>query len=149
MKKRYFAYFLLVFVVLITGCATNQEEEDLVEQTKSVGKPARELPKSILPSQDESLFTGEIKIFDMTAKRFSFEPNKLTVRKGDKVKLIITSLDTAHGFAIPEYGVNIVVKAGETVIREFIADKSGQFDFACSVFCGSGHNEMKGRLIVK
>jgi len=147
MKKRYFAYFLLVLVVFITGCTTNQED-DLVEQTRSVGKPMRELPKSILPSQDESLFTGEIKIFDMTAKKFSFEPNELTLKRGDKVKLIITSLDTAHGFAIPEYGINIVVKAGETVIREFIADKSGQFDFACSVFCGSGHSQMKGKLTV-
>ena len=136
-------------IILISGCAINQIEKELVEETKSVGIVRKELPKITLPYQDESLFTGEIKTFNIVAKRFSFEPNKIIVQKGDKVRLIITSLDTIHGFAISEYGININIIGGETVTEEFIADKKGQFNFACSVFCGSGHNEMKGMLIVK
>ncbi len=149
MKKYLIICFLLGFVMLITSCAINQKRGDLVLKTGSIGPPRKELPKSVLPNQDESLFTEEVKTFNMTVKRFSFDPYEITVEKGDKVRLIITSLDTAHGFAVLDYGVNIIVKADETVTSEFIADKAGQFNFACSVFCGSGHNEMKGRLIVK
>jgi len=135
-------------IIPIAGCAMNQIDEELVEQTKSVGIPKKELPTSVLPYQDESLFTGKVKTFNIIAKRFSFEPDEIIVQKGDKIKLIITSLDTAHGLAIPEYDINIIIKVGETVISEFIADKKGEFNFACSVFCGSGHSEMEGRLIV-
>ena len=32
---------------------------------------------------------------------------------------------------------------------EFIADKKGEFEMFCSVYCGQGHGQMKGKLIVK
>jgi len=139
---------LIVIVIPIAGCAINQLEEELDEQTKSVGILKKKLPKSVLPYQDESLFTGEVKTFNIIARRFSFEPNEIIVQKGDKVRLIITSVDTTHGLTIPEYGININIKGGETITQEFIADKKGQFNFACSIFCGSGHSEMEGMLIV-
>jgi len=138
-----------MLLILVNSCAINQTEEEFVEKTISIGKPIRELPQNVLPYQDEALFTGEVKIFNMTAKRFSFEPNEIIVQRGDKVRLTITSLDTTHGFAISEYGININIINGETITKEFIAYKEGQFSFACSVFCGSGHSEMKGMLIVK
>ena len=85
----------------------------------------------------------------MTAKKFEFSPSTITVNKGDKVKIKITSTDVNHGFAIPEYGVSQKVDFGKTEVIEFTADKSGEFTFFCNVFCGSGHKEMKGKLIVK
>ena len=30
----------------------------------------------------------------------------------------------------------------------FTADKAGRFDFLCDVFCGDGHEDMSGTLIV-
>jgi len=146
--KKYFICIPLMILILVNSCAINTLEGELVEQTKSVGILRKELPKSVLPYQDESLFTGEVKSFNMIAKRFVFEPNEIIVQKGDKVRLTITSIDTTHGFAISEYGININIISGETITKEFIADKKGQFNFVCSVFCGSGHGEMKGRLIV-
>jgi len=137
-----------MLLILVNSCAISPIEEELVEETKSLGVLRKGLPENILPYQDESLFTGEVKIFNMTAKRFSFEPNEIIVQKGDKVRLTITSLDTTHGFAISEYGININIIGGETITKEFIAYKKGEFNFACSVFCGSGHSEMKGRLVV-
>lgn len=38
---------------------------------------------------------------------------------------------------------------GEENAVEFVADKSGTFPFYCNVFCGGGHKEMQGKLIVK
>ena len=92
---------------------------------------------------------GEFKEFKIVAKQFSFEPESIEVDKGDKVRLIVTSADVPHGFAILEYGINERLNPGEHVTIEFTADKEGTFTAFCSVFCGSGHLGMKGKLIVK
>ncbi len=93
-------------------------------------------------------FTGEIKTFNIVAKQFSFDPPSIEVNKGDKVILNIQSIDVTHGIRISEFGVNSLLQSGETVKIEFIADKSGEFSFFCNVYCGNGHNNMRGRLIV-
>ncbi len=84
----------------------------------------------------------------VSARKFKFEPGKITVRKGDRVKLIVTSVDVDHGIAITEFGVEKEIKKGATETIEFTADKEGTFKFYCSVFCGDGHPEMAGELIV-
>ena len=92
---------------------------------------------------------GEVKEFKMTAKGFAFSPETIEVNKGDKVKLVVTSMDIPHGISIPEYGINERLNPGVPVTIEFAADKEGSFTAFCSVFCGSGHGSMKGKIIVK
>lgn len=95
----------------------------------------------------------ETKEFDIKAKNWEFSPDTITVNKGDKVILNIESLDdgsgVGHGITIPIFGVSKSFRGGESVTVEFIADKKGTFPFFCSVYCGSGHGDMKGKLIVK
>lgn len=86
---------------------------------------------------------------DMTAKQWEFNPGIVTVREGSKVKLNIKSIDVTHGFALPDFGVSENLAPGNTVTVEFTADKKGTFTFFCSVFCGSGHRDMKGTLVVE
>lgn len=87
----------------------------------------------------------EIKVM---ARKFEFEPNKITVEKGQRVRLLITSEDVDHGFEISELGVDEKIKAGQTATVEFVASKAGKFRFRCSVFCGEGHQEMVGQIFV-
>jgi cytochrome c oxidase subunit II len=87
----------------------------------------------------------EIKVI---ARRFEFVPKIITVRKGERVRLAVTSEDVDHGIAIKEFGVDQIVRAKETKVIELSADKIGRFDVTCSVFCGDGHPEMVGELIV-
>lgn len=101
------------------------------------------------PIKEKPLQTGQVKEFKMIAKQFAFEPEIIEVNKGDKIRLIVTSIDVPHGISIPEYGINERLNPGEPVAIEFIADKEGTFIAFCSVFCGSGHSSMKGKIIVK
>ena len=87
--------------------------------------------------------------FTMTAKNFEFDPSVITVKKGEKVRLIITTTDHDHGIKIEGYDINQVLKKGETEIIEFTADKAGTFEFKCSVYCGKGHRKMRGKLVVE
>lgn len=93
--------------------------------------------------------SGKVVEINLVAKQFEFSPSTINVKKGDHVKIILTSMDTTHGFSIPEFNVNKQVSPGSTSVIEFNADKSGTFEFHCSVFCGSGHSEMMGKLVVE
>ena len=89
---------------------------------------------------------AEIKV---TAKKYQFDPNVITVKKGDHVKLVITALDRDHGFKLEAFNINQKLKKGDASTVEFTADAAGTFPFQCSVVCGLGHHKMKGRLVVE
>ena len=87
-------------------------------------------------------------VIHLTAKKFDFSPAEIKVRKGDQVVLELTSLDREHGFYLPDFGVDAKMKAGGTTRVTFNPNRTGQFPFACDVFCGTGHEDMSGTLIV-
>ena len=140
---------ILVFVLgifLLSACA-QQNPEDLVGQ----GSPIEQQVPAGNQNVEEKIVVpgGEVKEFTMTSKQFAFEPAVIEVSKGDRVRLVVTSLDVPHGIAIPEYGINERLDPGKPATIEFTAGKEGTFTAFCSVFCGSGHSNMKGKIIVK
>ncbi len=93
--------------------------------------------------------TPAVKSFELTASRFQYDPDTIEVQEGDQVKITLRSADTTHGFAIKQFNVKTKVpKGGEPVTVEFVADKAGTYDFICSEYCGPGHRDMKGKLVV-
>jgi len=92
---------------------------------------------------------AQIREITVSAKKWEFEPSTIEVNKGDRVMLTITSEDVEHGFSLPDFQVDVKLSPGKTVPVEFVADKAGTFDFFCSVYCGSGHRDMVGKLVVK
>ncbi|HEX4022419.1 MAG TPA: cupredoxin domain-containing protein [Acidobacteriaceae bacterium] len=84
----------------------------------------------------------------IAAKRFSYDPGEITLKKGQPVVLVLESADVAHGLRFRDFNVNIKVKAGGTAEVQFTPDKTGDFVGHCSVFCGSGHGSMTLKLHV-
>ena len=140
MKSLNCIVFFVLTIFLISACSENQ---NITASTTTI--------TTITTLNTNNLGTGKesYKEFKITAKQFSFTPSDIIVNKGDKVKLIVTSIDVPHGISIPEYGINERLPVGEPVKIEFTADKEGTFTAFCSVFCGAGHSGMKGKLIVK
>ena len=95
------------------------------------------------------VITGKTVEISMVAKRFEFIPSTITVNQGDKVKIIITSQDTTHGFFLPDFGINEQITSGKETLIEFVAKTKGTYTFRCSVPCGEGHLAMSGTLIVE
>jgi cytochrome c oxidase subunit 2 len=79
----------------------------------------------------------------ITAQRFSFAPNEITLKKGQPVTLVIQSKDVSHGLRIEDLGVLTDIKKGETSEVKFTPDKAGTFEGKCAHFCGKGHGSMK------
>ena len=108
-----------------------------------------ELPEEIQIFENNPSDTVELVEVEMTARQWEFIPDTITVKKGQTVNLRVTSVDVAHGIAIPDFGVNAYLKPGSEVEMSFVADKFGTFDFVCSIECGRGHNRMRGVVIVE
>ena len=92
---------------------------------------------------------GQVKDLEIEAFNFGFKVNDVQIKKGDTVRLTMKVTSGFHSIAIPEFNVNTgTVNAGESKTVEFVADKAGTFPFMCNVYCGSGHRDMKGELVV-
>ena len=87
-------------------------------------------------------------VIHLTARKFDYSPNQITVKKGQPVVIEIVSLDRKHGFTIPDLKVRSDVKPGAQNVVRFTPDKAGTFNFHCDLFCGSGHEGMAGTLVV-
>ncbi|OGZ04204.1 MAG: hypothetical protein A2648_01320 [Candidatus Lloydbacteria bacterium RIFCSPHIGHO2_01_FULL_41_20] len=90
-----------------------------------------------------------IKEFTIIGSPFLFSPSSMTVKKGDTVRITFKNSGGTHDFKIDEFNVatkKINDGAEETV--EFIADKTGSFEYYCSV---GNHRAMgmKGTLTVE
>lgn len=79
---------------------------------------------------------------EIRAKRFSFTPSEITIRKGEPVRIKLISDDVTHSLAIPSLHVNQEVKKGNPAEFTLSSDKDGDFQGKCGHFCGSGHGHM-------
>jgi cytochrome c oxidase subunit II len=84
----------------------------------------------------------------ISASAFQFQPSAISVKKGVPVTLELVSEDRHHGFKLAAFHVRAEVKPGLVERIRFVPDKAGKFTFICDVFCGDGHEEMSGTLIV-
>jgi cytochrome c oxidase subunit II len=85
----------------------------------------------------------------IVAKRFTFEPARVEVTEGERVRLVVTSADGVHGIEIKKFKVNKKVpRGGDKVTIDFVASSPGEYPILCSEYCGNGHEDMTGTLVV-
>ena len=89
-------------------------------------------------------------VIKITAKKFEYNPNKITLKKGVPVTLEFTSLDRVHGFTVPDLGgVRATIEPGKATQVRIVAPKAGTYEFHCDLSCGDGHEGMTGKIIVE
>jgi cytochrome c oxidase subunit 2 len=72
------------------------------------------------------------------------ENNELHVPAGRPVKLIMTSQDVIHDFALPAFRVRMDVVPGYYSTLWFEAPKPGRYRIFCAEYCGTDHSRMVG-----
>jgi cytochrome c oxidase subunit 2 len=88
------------------------------------------------------------RVIKMVARRFTFTPDKVTLKKGVPVVLEITTADVLMGFNAPDFQTRADIIPGKVARVRLVPDKTGTFTFLCDVFCGSGHETMNGTITV-
>jgi len=87
-------------------------------------------------------------VIKITAKKFEYSPNEITVKRGVPVTLEFTSLDRVHGFNCMDLGIRTDIIPEKVNRVHFMPQKLGTFEFHCDIFCGEGHEDMTGKIIV-
>lgn len=88
------------------------------------------------------------KVIKVLARRWTYTPDKITLKKGVPVVFELTTADVIMGFNVPDFGARADVVPGQTAKLRMVPDKVGTFTFLCDIFCGSGHETMSGTLTV-
>lgn len=96
-----------------------------------------------------SNFDGKISEFNVTVYNWGFNPRVIEVEEGSLVVLNLETIEGKHGINLYDFGALKYLKEGTTSTLKFIANKKGEFEFFCTVYCGNGHANMAGKLIVK
>jgi plastocyanin domain-containing protein len=83
----------------------------------------------------EGEIIGDRQVILITQRADGYFPNKLAVKKGQPVKLIIDSENSytcASSFRMPQMGISETLSPGENIF-EFVPEKSGPIPFSCSM----------------
>lgn len=124
-------WLLLLPAVAMTGCAGIFPESS---------------PPSGAPAQAKRL------TFTMVARHYRCEPSVIAVdREGRSalVKVSIRSEGARHVFSIPDFGVRRYLEPGQEATVEFLAERSGVFEFGCTRFPLMTPLDHKGKLAIK
>ncbi|HSL22942.1 MAG TPA: cupredoxin domain-containing protein [Vicinamibacterales bacterium] len=87
--------------------------------------------------------------FNVTARKFAFDPSRLEVRQGDIVSIAFSAEDIAHSFTVDEYRIAKRAAPGQPVSFEFRADQTGTFRIYCNLQQDDGCRKMHGELVVR
>jgi cytochrome c oxidase subunit 2 len=116
----------------------------------AVAGTAHLLTPALLPAQQAPATVSAPRIIEVIARKFAFEPSLIEVTEGDHVRLVVSSDDGVHGVTIKKFKVSRIVPRGrERVTIDFVASAPGTFPILCSEFCGDGHEDMTGTLVVR
>ena len=101
------------------------------------------------PLAAQNQATPPVHEIKMTVKKYEYSPSEIHVKQGEKVRLLITALDHKHGIELKDFNVKSDLEEKKETAVEFVASKTGTFEFKCSVYCGMGHGKVKGKLVVE
>ena len=105
---------------------------------------------SAAPSHGTPAQSSEPRVIEVLASRYAFEPATIDVRVGERVRLVMKSADGVHGLEIKKFKVKKEIPRGTAAVTvEFTAVEAGSFPILFSEYCGEGHEEMKGTLVVR
>jgi cytochrome c oxidase subunit II len=103
---------------------------------------------SIAPKTDLARANDDPKVIEITAKKFEFTPNEITLKKGEPVILRLTSADRVHGFMSKPLKIDTDIAEGKTTDVALTPDAAGDFTIICDHYCGTGHGNMKMKVSV-
>jgi len=89
------------------------------------------------------------RVIVITAKRFEFSPKKITLKKGETVRLQLKSEDVTHGLFVRPLGIDKDITPGETTEVTVTPQVAGRYRAICDHFCGAGHGGMKMTIVVE
>jgi cytochrome c oxidase subunit 2 len=97
----------------------------------------------MIPSLKQQLNAAQSpQTVEITAKRFHFTPDEVTLKVNEPAVLVFKSEDATHGMHFDDLNINAVITKDKGDEVKFTPEKVGDFVGHCAVFCGNGHGNM-------
>ncbi len=87
----------------------------------------------------------------LMAMRFSYMPTVLRLERGVPYRFRMMSMDVNHGVSIHTgFAGHIMRRPAQTMVEMVMTfTDPGEYMMYCTVYCGEGHSQMKGKIIVE
>ena len=131
---------ILILTLLVFGCSKQTTLTDDTQETEI---------EDVNTGANEVITPGDVKEFTVDGSSYRFSPNILSVNKGDIVRINFVNSEGKHDLKIDGYNIGTkVIDGGQSDVLEFTADKTGEFEYYCSI---GEHRQMGmvGKIVVK
>ena len=127
--------------------AMKPSEAALMASSMEMPAAAARQPKEALGADEEK---EPIDVYLM-AMRFSYLPRVLRLEKGVPYRFRMMSMDVNHGASIHTGFAGHIMRRPARTMTEMVMTfpEPGEFMVYCTVYCGEGHSQMKGKIIVE
>jgi len=152
---------ILVLIVaggIYLGTKKNSSQQQIAQQAATPTVASAVTPSGLPSTSPAATGTATttpsvagvaIQSITVNGGNYYFKPNKITVKKGDAVKITFVNDGGFHDFVLDGYNVKTdIIGSGKTQTVSFTADKAGAFAYYCSV---GNHRAMgmQGTLVVQ
>jgi heme/copper-type cytochrome/quinol oxidase subunit 2 len=87
-------------------------------------------------------------VVEIRASRRGFAPARIALRKGEATRIVLSSEDGEHCFAIDELRIEKRIVPGRPVRFELTPDRAGAFAFYCCLESGPAAEAERGEAVV-
>jgi cytochrome c oxidase subunit 2 len=136
---------ILLLVFLTTSpnaCGDETPEETSQEQPPPA--PARDPNEPGVHPLGGNRYEVVIRAFEG-----GYRPSEVRVPAGADVSFRVLSEDLPHGFAIERVGLQVELQPNAYVEARHTFVEPGEYAFQCHVYCGGGHETMRGTVVVE
>ena len=136
-----------------------EDREDEAGEDRDIAEAAgmassTEMTAAVARDREEGRGHGEgdepIDVFLM-AMQFSYTPSVLRLEQGVPYRFRMMSMDVNHGASIHTGFAGHIMRRPAQVVMDMVMTfpEPGEFMMYCTVYCGEGHSQMKGKIIVE
>lgn len=94
--------------------------------------------------------TPGTRVVEIHAKRYSFTPDTVTLKRGERVTIRLVGDDRAHGLLVKPLGVDLDAAPNAPDEISIVAPaQPGTYPAICDHYCGMGHGGMKMAFVVE
>lgn len=126
MKKVSYLLFTVMLLFVLAACG----QDSAKDQGSGITEP-------------EVAASDEIVI---KATDYEFDQPEYRIKKGVPVRVVYENAEGNHGIIVP--GLSLQLDR-DTTSKVITPEEAGEFEIACSVFCGTGHSTMISKIIVE
>ncbi len=91
--------------------------------------------------------TTIVRKINVYAEQWKFSPNEIKIKQGERVKLVLRTLDDTHSFRVKKLGINVKIFPGKETVVEIEGKEKGKYRIDSPG--GDRAFKMKGYIIVE